>query len=162
MSVYDHRHSARTFAIVIGLVSTQDGDRILETLEALQQQEGSLGCEIILADRRQDSVSDRIRAGYPEVLLLPCPVDASLPEMRTMAFDRTSSEYVVVTEDHCVPARDWLVRLDEAFRVAPAHTAAVGGCVENGVCDRALDWATFLCEYSGLIAPVPDGAVSSL
>jgi hypothetical protein len=150
------------FSILIGLVSTEDTDRILETLKSLREQDGSLACEIILADRRQDSISDRIRAEFPDVVLLPCPSNTSLPEMRKMAFERASSEYVVVTEDHCVPARDWLLRLHEAFRIAPAHTAAVGGCVENGLCDRPLDWATFLCEYSGLIAPVPDGAVSSL
>ena len=31
---------------------------------------------------------------------------------------------------------------------------AVGGSVVNGVCDRGLDWATFICEYSFFSPPV--------
>ncbi len=151
-----------TFSILIGLVSTEDRDRILETLEVLRSQDSSPSYEVILVDRRQDAVSDRIRAAYPEVRLIPCAAGTSLPEMRTMALDQARGEYVVVTEDHCVPTQDWLARIQDAFRAAAPGTAAVGGCVENGVCDTALDWATFLCEYSGLIAPVPEGPARSL
>jgi hypothetical protein len=49
-----------------------------------------------------------------------------------------------------------------AFRDAPPGTAAVGGCVENGVRDTPLDWATFLCEYSQLLEPVAEGASTTL
>jgi hypothetical protein len=47
----------------------------------------------------------------------------------------------------------------EAFATAPKETVAVGGVVENGVCETALDWATFLCEYSGFMGPVRSGPV---
>ena len=153
---------APTFSILIGLVSTEDSDRILETLASLRAQDGAPRHEVILADRRQDAVSARIRAEHPEAVLIPCPPGTPLPEMRAIALDRARGAYVAVTEDHCVPTRDWLLRMEEAFRAAPAGTAAVGGCVENGVCDTSLDWATFLCEYSGLIAPVPDGPARAL
>jgi hypothetical protein len=47
----------------------------------------------------------------------------------------------------------------EAFATAPKETVAVGGVVENGVCETARDWATFLCEYSGFMEPVKSGLV---
>lgn len=150
------------FSILIGLVSTEDDNRILEALECLRKQEGNCTYEVIIADRRGDQVSQRISTDYPEVCLITCAPDTSLPELRTTALDRASGEYIIVTEDHCVPASDWLKSIAKAFREAPGRTAAVGGCVENGVCDRALDWATFLCEYSFFTEPVTEGLTSVL
>jgi hypothetical protein len=150
------------FSVLIGRVSTEDGGRILETLESLRRQEGGHPCEVIVADRRDDEVSRRIERDYPEVALIRCPPQTPLPELRAAALDRAAGRYVVVTEDHCVPAADWLDGMARAFRAAPAGTAAVGGCVENGVRDTPLDWATFLCEYSGFLAPVAEGETAVL
>jgi Glycosyl transferase family 2 len=152
-------NSPSLFSILVGRVSTEDSDRVLELLEALRAQENAPAYEVIVADRRQDRVSERIRASYPEAQLFFCPADMSLPELRTLAFDRARSKYVVVTEDHCVPEKGWLAGMIEAFETAPAETVAVGGVVENGVYETPLDWATFLCEYSGFMGPVSSGPV---
>lgn len=153
---------APTFSVLIGLVSTEDGERIFETLRALRAQQGAHPHEVILADRRNDDLSRRIAAEFPEAILLPCPAGCTLPELRTRALERSTGRYAVVTEDHCVPEADWLEGFARAFREAPAGTAAVGGCVENGVHDSALDWATFLCEYSAFVAPVAEGSATVL
>ena len=154
--------AAVSISILIGLVSTEDGARILETLDSLRNQRGDHSYEVILADRRNDATSEAIRRRYPEARLIACPSGTSLPEMRTLALDQATGEFVAVTEDHCVPADDWLDAITAAFREAPPGTAAVGGCVENGVHETALDWATFLCEYSGALAPVPEGGAQDL
>jgi hypothetical protein len=143
-------------------VSTEDSARILETLNALRAQEGALAYEIIIADRLHDSITERIRADYPEAQILPCAPETPLPEMRALALEEARGDFVVVTEDHCVPPPNWLASIYEAFQIAPAGTAAVGGAIENGVCGRALDWATFLCEYSAFVAPVRNGPTTSL
>ncbi len=149
------------FSILIGVVSTEDSDRILETLESLRNQEGSCSYEVMLADRRNDEISRRL-GDYPEVTHITCPAGMSLPELRTLALDRASGEYIIVTEDHCVPAGNWLQSMAQAFDQAPDGTAAVGGCVENGVYDTALDWATFFCEYSYFLQPVEEGVTTAL
>lgn len=151
-----------TFSILIGLVSSEDRDRILETLESLHNQQGTHSYEVILADRRNDAISRTIAERYPEVHLVACAPDTSLPDLRAIALDEAVGEFVVVTEDHCVPAADWLEAFYTAFQEAPDGTVAVGGCVENGVHDTALDWATFLCEYSASLAPVPEGPATAL
>ena len=148
-------------SILVGRVSTEDSDRILELLDALRSQEDAPPYEVIIADRRQDGVSTRIRAEFPEAQLFPCPPNISLPELRTLAFDRSRGDYVAVTEDHCVPTKRWLAAIVEAFRDAPEGTVAVGGSVENAVCDTTLDWATFLCEYSSFVGPVRSGPASA-
>ncbi len=38
----------------------------------------------------------------------------------------------------------------------------MGGAIENGVCDTALDWATFLCEYSAFVPPIRSGPATAL
>ncbi|NNM20041.1 MAG: glycosyltransferase [Gammaproteobacteria bacterium] len=150
------------FSILIGLVSTEDSDRILQTLESLRNQQGSHSYEVIIGDRRHDEISSRIDAEFQEVRRIPCPPDMSLPELRTRALDEARGTYIVVTEDHCVPSGNWLFSMAQAFSEAPDGTVAVGGCVENGVHDTALDWATFLCEYSFFIKPVEEGVTTVL
>jgi hypothetical protein len=142
-------------AVLIGLVSTEDRDRILETLESLATKQGEVACEVILVDRRKDDVSREIARRYPQVRLIPCPAGTTLPEMRTMAFEASRADIVAVTEDHCVPAAYWLEQILAGLR--ESDVVAVGGCVDNGVYDTSYDWATFLCEYSFFYPPVAEG-----
>jgi hypothetical protein len=150
------------FSVLIGRVSTEDGARILETLNALRTQKGSPAYEVIVADRRLDAVTELIGLDFPEVQVIRCAASTSLPELRTLAFDRARGDYIVVTEDHCVPPQDWLASLAEAFGLAPERTVAVGGAVENGVCETAIDWATFFCEYSTFVGPIRSGPAKAL
>jgi len=147
---------------LIGRVSTEDSARILETLNALRAQKGSQTYEVIIADRLCDAVTELLCVDYPEAQVIRCATETSLPELQALALVRARGNYVVLTEAHCVPADDWLASILEAFRVAPELTVAVGGRVENGVCDTALDWATFLCEYSTFVGPIRCGPARSL
>lgn len=151
-----------TFSILIGRVSTENEDRIFETLDAITRQRGPHTYESIVADRCNNAVSKAIRNRYPDVRLIPCKPGTSLPELRTIALDHAAGEFVVVTEDHCVPPEDWLESIAQAIREAPVGTAAVGGCVQNGLTRSGLDWATFLCEYSNFLPPVSEGTTSVL
>jgi glycosyltransferase involved in cell wall biosynthesis len=150
------------YSVLIGRVSTVDSARIFETLEALTHQTGDHQFEVIVADRRQDDITQKIGERYPQVRLLRAPARTSLPELRAWAREQARGEFIVVTEDHCVPASDWLVRIAEAFRSAPPGTLAVGGCIENGVGETWFDWATFLCEYGYFLPPIPEGVTTML
>jgi Glycosyl transferase family 2 len=150
------------FSILIGRVSTQDRARVLETLAALRAQLDPPPFEVIIADRLQDEVSERIRTEHPEVRLIACAPEITLPELRTIALDHAVGEVIVVTEDHCVPTAQWLAAMERTLADAHESTVAVGGCVANGVRDTGLDWATFLCEYSAFSEPVAEGEVGNL
>lgn len=144
------------FSVLIGRVSTEDHDRILETLTSLENQIDPPSFEVVIVDRRKDEVSDIIREKFDWVKLIPCDADVTLPDMRTRAFMASKGDYLIVTEDHCVPSDSWLKGFSETAKAHP-DAAAIGGYVENGVHDNAHDWATFLCEYSGAIGPCPEG-----
>ncbi len=149
------------FSILIGRVSTEDSDRILETLDALRAQRDGAPYEVVVEDRLADAVTQRILAHYPEARLERCDRSTTLPAMRARALARARGCFIVVTEDHCVPGPDWLASLSRALRENP-DAAAIAGCVVNGVDTRALDWATFLCEYAAFSPPLQAGESNSL
>lgn len=144
------------FSILIGRVSTEDGDRILETLASLRSQKDSPPHEVIVVDRLHDTVSETIRSRHPEVLLLASEKEQSLPRMRAQALAASRGGLILVTEDHCVPPDTWLKDFERLSRDHP-DACVIAGCVENGVTERALDWATFLCEYAAFSPPIAEG-----
>ena len=123
-------------AVVLGRVSTEDTDRVIETIEALDPAVSGEQCEIVIADRLQDALTRDIRRDYPHVRLIDCPADMSLPKMRTLAFEASSAPIVAVTEDHCVPAPGWAKTIKIAFDEGGPDLVAVGGTVVNGVTDE--------------------------
>lgn len=143
-------------SILIGRVSTEDPERLLETLAALHDQEGHTPFEVIVADRRQDPVAEQARRLHPQVRFVPCAPATPLPMMRTLALRAARGRVVVVTEDHCVPAREWLQRLLAPFDERRG-VAAVGGAVVNGLQNTMFDWATYLCEYAAFAPPLAGG-----
>ena len=149
------------FSILIGRVSTEDGDRILETLAALRDQDCDLTREVVVVDRLDDATSNAIRVRFPEVVLRRCASSATLPEMRAQALAASHGKFVLVTEDHCVPPLSWL-RDFKSLQGEHPEASAIAGCVENGVTGRALDWATFLCEYAAFAPPIDEGPGASL
>ncbi len=66
-------------SVVLGQVSTEDTDRVIETIEALDASVSGEECEIVIADRLQDDLTRRIRRDYPHVRLIDCPPEMSLP-----------------------------------------------------------------------------------
>lgn len=154
-------HAAPLFSILIGRVSTEDGERIFETLESLRGQDAGLTHEVVVVDRLDDAVSAAIRARFPEVKLHACDRRASLPEMRAQALAASRGQLILVTEDHCVPPPSWLRDFKAAHDEHP-DASVIAGCVENGVTARALDWATYLCEYAAFAPPIDEGPGASL
>jgi hypothetical protein len=150
------------FSVIIGLVSTEDRRRIHECLSALRGQRGNHACEVIVADRRNDEISQEIARAFPEVTLIPCNPSTTLPELRTIALHHAQGEFILVTEDHCIPDLNWLSGVAKTFASAPASTVAAGGCIENGLTSTAWDWATYLCEYSGFAEPILEGNTETL
>lgn len=151
-----------TIAVILGRVSTEDSDRVFETIEALDPAVSGEECEIVIADRLEDTLTKRIRANHPQVRLIACPSEMSLPEMRTLAFEASTAPIVAVTEDHCVPTPGWARSITKAFEQGGSELVAVGGSVVNGATGSGLDWATFLCEYSFFSPPVTEGSADIL
>ncbi|MGH2683998.1 MAG: glycosyltransferase [Actinomycetota bacterium] len=127
----------------------------LDCLEALDNQEGDIASEIIVADCTGPSTVAAIKDRHPDVTVLAFDEPKSVPWLRGAGIRAAGGRLVAVTEDHCVPRRDWLERMVEAHR--RTGWAAVGGGVENDADTRTVDWAVFFCEYHQHMSPVPEG-----
>jgi hypothetical protein len=149
------------FSILIGRVSTEDHERVIETLDALRAQGEANSYEVIIVDRRDDLVTARILADYPEATLERCDAGATLPAMRARALELAQADYIIVTEDHCVPTPTWLADFNRALDENP-QAGAIAGAVDNGVQERRLDWATYLCEYAAFAPPIVSGPTTNL
>lgn len=147
-------------SVLIG--SVNGGEWIHVLLDALSAQRGDVAFEVIVCDRCRDGTGERIARERPQVQLLRAEPTATLPELRALAFERARGRHVLVTEDHTVPPPEWLARFCAELDAAPGDVVAVGGPVDNAMCERAVDWAAFLCEYSGLLPPQSAGEVSDL
>jgi Glycosyl transferase family 2 len=146
------------FSVIIGRVSTVDSDVLFDVLQALSAQLHVPAPEVILADRTGGSGLDRISREFPDVRLLHCESGTSLPRLRSIALQSSAGRIIVVTEDHCIPASDWLYQIARAFERAP-NASMVTGPVKNGATSTTLDWATYLFEYASVTAPTMEGWV---
>jgi len=147
-------------SVLVG--SVNGGEWIHVLLEALEAQRTSRPFEVIVADRTSDGTRGRIEREHPRVQVLAAAPGATLPELRTQALEAARGRHVFVTEDHTVPPLDWIERFASALDAAPDTIVAVGGPVDNLMVGGSVDWAAFLCEYSGYLPPLESGDVADV
>lgn len=123
-------------------------------LEAVERLRETVELEVLVVDRLGGEVATMVRHRFPDVRLLPVAAGTTIPMMRHLAFQEARGVAVSVIEDHVIVPPAWgrqlLGALEEGHQV-------VGGPIENAATDRLLDWATFLCEYSACLPPLPAG-----
>jgi glycosyltransferase involved in cell wall biosynthesis len=132
---------------------------LIGCLEALARQEPEVAIEVLVADRLGEAVRQEVRRRFPKVTVIPAEAGTTIPDLRAMAFERASADSVAVIEDHVVVPAGWARQLLDA---QARGEDVVGGSVENAATERLVDWAAFLCEYSQLLPPLPEGPVAGL
>lgn len=147
----------RTISVVIACVNRLPS--IHECLAALEQERKGFQVEILVLCCCQDGTAEHVAKYFPNVTLVHFLQRLGIPELRAIGMERAKGEIISIIEDHCIVQEGW-------FReILSAHEKgyqAVGGTVINGSIERLTDWAVFLCEYSGVMPPIPDGEVSSI
>lgn len=123
-------------------------------LAALEAERSQVGLEVLVADRLGESLRSRVRARFPWVTLIDAEPGTTIPDLRAMAFARATGPSVAVIEDHVLVPPGWARQMLQA---QARGEEVVGGAVENAATGRLVDWAAFLCEYSHLLPPLPDG-----
>jgi glycosyltransferase involved in cell wall biosynthesis len=132
-----------------------------ECLEALAARPQDLQVEVIVADAAGGESVRMIREQFPWVKLLTPAECLSIPQLRAAALAHSQGDIVAVIEDHCIVDGRWYEATVEAHSANP-DAMAIGGAVENGSCDRLVDWAVFFCEYSGFMLPLSRGATRGI
>ncbi len=122
--------------------------RALSLLEravtSLRPQCDRLGAEIVIARSGDEADVAAVRARFPDLKVVSIAPGAGIPRLRALGLAATTGDPVAMTEDHCVPAEDWLERL-------VAHTYAgvdaVGGGMANAPGSGAVSWGAYLSDY---------------
>ena len=127
-------------------------------LQALERLEG-VQTEVVVVDRLGERVRDTVRREFPRTVVLAVAHDATIPQMRALEFLNVRAPAVAVIEDHVIVPPSWGRQLVDALA---AGADVVGGSIENAATDTLIDWASFLCEYSACIAPLPAGEATWL
>lgn len=114
-------------------------------------QAGDAGGEVIVADGsggQPPSAED----WPPHLAWLPL-VGRGVFDLRLAALARARGTIVIVTEDHCAMADGWLHAILAAHAADPA-VDIIAGRVDNGLRQRAVDWASFLINQLPLVPPI--------
>lgn len=110
--------------------------------------------DVLVVNRLGPDVSRTIAAKHPWIAIHEVPAETTIPAMRHAAFERVTTPWIAVIEDHVVVPPEWPAR---ALAVVAEGYEVAGGPIENAATGRLLDWATFLCEYAACLPPLPDG-----
>ncbi len=130
-----------------------------ECLRALERQRGDFDAEIIVVSCCLNGTSEHIKKTFPRVKLLQPPERLGIPQLRALGFAQATGDIIVVTEDCCIPPENWFEEIIKAHR---SGYSAIGGAIENGSTNSIVNWAAYLCEYSQMMLPVPDGEVEGV
>lgn len=145
--------------ISVIVVSVIGSPYLEECLDALHEQEGEFDIEIIVVTPLQGDAVDRIKKKFPQVKLLTTSSRIGIPQLRALGLSHAAGETVAITEDCCIPAKNWCAEIVRAHR---SGYDVVGGAIENGSSNTSVNWAAYFCEYSERMMPIPDGDVDGL
>lgn len=148
-----------TPALTIVVPSVNGLHDLVPCCEALAKVRARTSTEVLVVDRLGGDVASTIKSRFPWVTFHSVPGSSTIPEMRDAAFRIARADAIAVIEDHVIVPPEWGERLLESL--AQGHDV-VGGPIENAATGRLLDWATFLCEYSACLPPLPEGEAAWL
>jgi hypothetical protein len=119
-------------------------------LERLRDQAQACGAEVIVAD---GSAGPAPPAGalWNGVVWLR-DRGAGVFALRALARRAARGAILAVTEDHCLVAPDWCLRILQAHAARP-DAVAVKGTVRNGTADRLGDRASYLVVHAPSLPP---------
>lgn len=145
--------------ISVIVVSVLGSPYLEECLDALNEQQGELDIEIIVVTPLRGAAVDGIKKKFPHVRSVTTSSRIGVPQLRALGLSHAAGETVAITEDCCIPAKNWCAEIIRAHR---SGYDVVGGAIENGSSDTSVNWAAYFCEYSERMMPVPDGNVVGL
>lgn len=132
------------------VASCRSPELLEQTLASLLPQSRAAGAELIVA--RADSTGEPI-GGTPasdaDYRIIDCPPHATIPEIRGAGLAAATGEWVLLTEDNCVAAPDWLTRMQHVC-LDGVHVA--GGSMANARPERGIDAGASFAEY-GFFGP---------
>lgn len=128
-------------------------------LQSLSYQANAVPVEIIVPydDRFTEILT--LQHHFPNIRFYHLAGFCTYAELRAFGLKQATGAILAITEDHCIPAKDWL---EQILRAHEREYAAVGGAVEKITPDTAVNLAVYFADYLRYMPPLPEGATHSL
>ncbi|MBS1788235.1 MAG: hypothetical protein JST85_10955 [Acidobacteria bacterium] len=156
-------NSEAELSILITVVSGKEALR--RCLSMLRPQLQSVAAEVVVPYDDWSLDVCELKAEFPEVKFyrIARSVAATVPSHQHRLYDlrravglaQTTAKLIAMTEDHAVPATDWVSRILAAHQQS---FGVVGGAIENGI-DHPMNWALYYCDFGRYGSPLPTGEV---
>ncbi len=130
--------------ITVVLASLRSRPIVEASLAALVPQCGAQGVGIVVARRPTDANEDWLLQQFPACRVIPCDATAGVPEIRGAGLQAADGAWVLLTEDNCQAAPDWVVQMR---KLMTPEVGVVGGAMGNAATARSIDWGAFFAEY---------------
>ena len=147
---------AKVTVAVVGICSP---DHLARCLDGLQAQVDAPDFDVVVAHDPELRGVEALAARYPGVRLVANAGQRTPLELASRAIDHSTGDIVLLTEDHCVPQRNWVRTMVAAH--APGR-AVIGGRVEIRDGASAVDWAFYFVDFFRYADPVLDGPSPTL
>jgi hypothetical protein len=147
-------------SLTIVIVVLQGRDKLARCLTALGRQENRNDLDIIVTHDERFADLTGLKSSFPDVAFIGAEGRLTYAALRSAGVRMARGGIVAITEDHCMPRKDWAEQIIAAH--AGASHAAIGGAVEKAVPDTTLNWALYLADYLRYMNPVPEGPTANL
>jgi glycosyl transferase family 2 len=149
----------RAPSVTVLVVTICSARHLARCLDALAAQKPSAPSDVLVAyDPRLTDVP-MVAQRYARVRLAATGDAQTPPELSARALPAATGELVLLTEDHCEPAPDWVQQLVENH--APDR-GAVGGTVDVRPEASPVDWAFFFADFFRFAPPAAPGPSRAL
>jgi glycosyl transferase family 2 len=152
-------HPSVDGSVSVAVVGICGASHIARCLEALARQVDAGPFDVVVAYDPHIQGVDELRERHPRVRWISNEGQRTPLELASRALRESPGDWILLTEDHCVPSPDWVARLRAAQ--APGR-AAVGGLVEIRSGATATDWAFYFVDFFRYASPARAGASPTL
>lgn len=157
MSPGDVQPEPSVTVAVVGICSREHLERCLSGLGA--QQDAPAFDIVVVHDPHIVGIPE-VAERYPAVRVVSNEGQRTPLELAARAIREASGDVVLLTEDHCIPAPDWVGVL--VREVLQPDRAAVGGLVETDPGASSIDWAFYYVDFFRYSQAIPAGPSPSL
>jgi len=138
------------------VISRDDEDRILRTVNSVVSQECDDPFEVIVVTSGTDRTADLVREHFPDVTLVELPRPALPGEARNAGIRVARGDYISFPGSHVVLAPGSLAA---RIRAHERGYAMVTGTTMNGT-RTAAGWASYFLDHTTVLAGRPSGVLS--
>jgi len=147
--------------VTVGVASLCAERQIARCLRALEGQSaaGSMPTfEVVVAHNRPVEEIDRLRQSFPAVRFVAREGWFAPIQLMALACEHARGDVFMMTEDHCVPDREWVARL---YAAVEGHAAA-GGPIATSDTATPAAWAFYFLDFFRYTPPVAGGVSPAL